>query len=646
MRYKPLILALLLSFSLPTYAAKDAPKEKAAAVKKAAPVKKEKEATKADVKKETSKKQAVKEKEEDKKTVKAKASKEKETADKNERASAKNKPAKAAEASADNKKANRKAEEPKETAKDKKATAAKSGKAKEQDKKTAEDKKDSKAKEPVKKAEPKETKAKEPAKKVAEDKKDGKKTKEPVKKAAEDKKAEAKEPAKKAAEDKKAEAKEPAKKAVDDKKDTKAKEQNKKAEPKVEPKATSSADNDFKAAVTAAANDMETKKSFAKRNEGFIIHVNATLKQLQQTRNNLSGINRKQRDAWEKFQKLNADANQLKAEVSNTRAQISRFVSGNYKNSQPNAVALFLKNADAGQKTRFLRYTRYINDANDQVMRDLEKQQKELAAQEQKINNELAYLKKLQANIQASLRQQGVTNTAEQAESRRQNAQMAKEAQKKINHRENEQRLNNLVKDLEKRKAEQRKAEAEARKKAAEARLAAAEKARKEQAAAQQKAEAERAAMSTLTDEDMKLQAPNTQGFTVSNANSFSRMQGRLKKPVNGTLAGLFGQDRGDGEVWKGVFYNTVPAPVSSIASGTVTFAGELEGYGKVVVLDHGDGYVSIYSGLSEIDIAQNYAVNAGSKIGTSGTLPSGETGLYLEVRYNGQVMNPLSWIN
>ena len=638
MRYKPLILALLLSFSLPTYAAKDAPKEKAAAVKKAAPVKKEKEAAKADVKKETLKKQAVKEKEEDKKAVKAKASKEKETADKNERASAKNKTAKAAEVAADNKKASRKTEEPKETAKDKKAAAAKSGKAKEQDKKPVEDKKDSKAKEPVKKADTKETKAKEPAKKAAEDKKDGKKTKEPVKKAAEDKKADAKE------------AKETANKAVEDKKDakkdTKAKEQNKKAEPKVEPKAASSAENDFKAAVTAAANDMESKKSFAKRNEGFIIHVNATLKQLQQTRNNLSGINRKQRDAWEKFQKLNADANQLKAEVSNTRAQISRFVSGNYKNSQPNAVALFLKNADAGQKTRFLRYTRYINNANDQVMRDLEKQQKELAAQEQKINNELAYLKKLQANIQASLRQQGVTNTAEQAESRRQNAQMAKEAQKKINHRENEQRLNNLLKDLEKRKAEQRKAEAEARKKAAEARLAAAEKARKEQAAAQQKAEAERAAMSTLTDEDMKLQAPNTQGLTVSNANSFSRMQGRLKKPVNGTLAGLFGQDRGDGEVWKGVFYNTVPAPVSSIASGTVTFAGELEGYGKVVVLDHGDGYVSIYSGLSEIDIAQNYAVNAGSKIGTSGTLPSGETGLYLEVRYNGQVMNPLSWIN
>ena len=71
-------------------------------------------------------------------------------------------------------------------------------------------------------------------------------------------------------------------------------------------------------------------------------------------------------------------------------------------------------------------------------------------------------------------------------------------------------------------------------------------------------------------------------------------MQGRLKKPVSGTLAGLFGQDRGDGEVWKGVFYQTTPAIVSSIAGGTVTYADELEGFGKVIVIDHGDGYISI----------------------------------------------------
>lgn len=569
MRYKPLLLALLIGFASPSFAAKDAPKEKAAPVKKS--VKDKKDA-------EPAKKEAAKDK--------AKPAAKKETAEaaKNERA--------------------KERRNDKETKKQDKADKTKKGEAK--------------AEEKAGKAVPAKT--------------------EPVK--GKDKAAD------KPAAKNNIKAK---KEAVElPKKDEAAAKQDKKAVEKKTDKAdkkTAAADSDdFKTAVTAAANDLESKKSLRSRNEGFIIHVNTTLKQLQQSRINLSAINRQQRDAWDKFQKLNADLNHLKTQVSNTRAQISRFVSGNYKNSQPNAVALFLKNAEPGQKTRFLRYTRYINTTNEQVIKDLEKQQKELAAQEQKINNELAYLKKLQVNVQSSLRRQGVTNTAEQAESRRQNAQMAKDAQKKINHKENEQRLNNLLKDLDKHKAEQRRQEAEARKKAAEARLAAAEKARKDRAAAAQKAADERAAMSNLTAEDMNIRAPSY--VRISNANSFSRMQGRLKKPVSGTLAGLFGQDRGDGEVWKGVFYQTTPAAVSSIAAGTVTYADELEGFGKVIVIDHGDGYISIYSGLSEIEVAKGYAVAAGSRLGISGTLPSGMEGLYLEVRYNGQAMNPLSWIS
>lgn len=569
MRYKPLLLALLIGFASPSFAAKDAPKEKAAPVKKS--VKDKKDA-------EPAKKEAAKDK--------AKPAAKKETAEaaKNERT--------------------KERRNDKETKKQDKADKTKKGEAK--------------AEEKAGKAVPAKT--------------------EPVK--GKDKAAD-KPAAKNNVKAKKEAAELP-------KKDEAAAKQDRKTVEKKTDKAdkkTAAADSDeFKAAVTAAANDLESKKSLRSRNEGFIIHVNTTLKQLQQSRINLSAINRQQRDAWDKFQKLNADLNHLKTQVSNARAQISRFVSGNYKNSQPNAVALFLKNAEPGQKTRFLRYTRYINTANEQVIKDLEKQQKELAAQEQKINNELAYLKKLQVNVQSSLRRHGVTNTAEQAESRRQNAQMAKDAQKKINHKENEQRLNNLLKDLDKHKAEQRRQEAEARKKAAEARLAAAEKARKDRAAAAQKAADERAAMSNLTAEDMNIRAPSY--VRISNANSFSRMQGRLKKPVSGTLAGLFGQDRGDGEVWKGVFYQTTPSTVSSIAGGTVTYADELEGFGKVIVIDHGDGYISIYSGLSEIEVAKGYAVAAGNRLGISGTLPSGMEGLYLEVRYNGQAMNPLSWIS
>jgi len=585
MRYKPLLLALLIGFASPSFAAKDAPKEKAAPVKKSVKAKKD---TVEPAKKESAKDKA--------------------------------KPAvKNARDKADDKPVAKSKKETAEAAKNERAKERKNDKeAKKQDKADKTKKGEAKTEEKAGKAVPAKN--------------------EPVK--GKDKAAD-KPAAKNNVKAKKEAAELPKKDETPAKQDRKAVE---KKTDKADKKTAAADSDDFKAAVTAAANDLESKKSLRSRNEGFIIHVNTTLKQLQQSRINLSAINRQQRDAWDKFQKLNADLNHLKTQVSNTRAQISRFVSGNYKNSQPNAVALFLKNAEPGQKTRFLRYTRYINTANEQVIKDLEKQQKELAAQEQKINNELAYLKKLQVNVQSSLRRQGVTNTAEQAESRRQNAQMAKDAQKKINHKENEQRLNNLLKDLDKHKAEQRRQEAEARKKAAEARLAAAEKARKDRAAAAQKAADERAAMSNLTAEDMNIRAPSY--VRISNANSFSRMQGRLKKPVSGTLAGLFGQDRGDGEVWKGVFYQTTPAAVSSIAAGTVTYADELEGFGKVIVIDHGDGYISIYSGLSEIEVAKGYAVAAGSRLGVSGTLPSGMEGLYLEVRYNGQTMNPLSWIS
>ncbi|HFC6369177.1 TPA: murein hydrolase activator EnvC [Neisseria lactamica] len=403
--------------------------------------------------------------------------------------------------------------------------------------------------------------------------------------------------------------------------------------------------DELKAAVSAATNDVENKKTLLKQGEGLLIRVSTSLEQLQEerirqerirrARGSLASVNRKQREAWDKFQKLNADLNRLKTEVAGAKAQISRFVSGSYKNSQPNAVALFLKNAEPGQKNRFLRYTRYVNDSNRKVVKDLEKQQKALAAQEQKINNELAYLKKIQANVQSLLKKQGVSDAAEQAESRRQNAKIAKDAKKMMEQKENERQLNHLLSSLEQKKAERRIRDAEARRKAAEARLAAAEKAGQEAA--------RRGAMSNLTAEDRSIQAPPATG--IGSADSFSRMQGRLKKPVDGVPTGLFGQSRSGGDVWKGVFYSTAPAPVESIAAGTVSYADELDGYGKVVVVDHGDNYISIYAGLGEISAIKGQPVSAGSKIGTSGSLPDGEEGLYLQIRYQGRVLNPSSWI-
>lgn len=597
MQYKPLLLALMLVFSAPVIAAGNTANSRSAEVKKQAKNKKEQPEA-AESKKEKGKNAAVK----DKKT----GSKEEAKEGKESKKTAKNR--KEAEKEATSKQSARKG---REESKESKA-----------EHKKAYGKPVSESKEKNAKTQPENKQGKKEAKGQDNPRKGGKSDKDTVS----------------------------ANKKARSDKDGKAVKQDKKH---TEEKNAKTDSDELKAAVAAATNDVENKKSLLKQSEGMLLHVSNSLKQLQeerirqerirQARGNLASVNRKQREAWDKFQKLNTELNRLKTEVAGTKAQISRFVSGNYKNSQPNAVALFLKNAEPGQKNRFLRYTRYVNASNREVVKDLEKQQKALAVQEQKINNELARLKKIQANVQSLLKKQGVTDAAEQTESRRQNAKIAKDAQKMVEQKENEQQLNNLLSNLEKKKAANRIQDAEAKRKLAEARLAAAEKARKEKEAVQQKAEARRAAMSNLTAEDKNIQAPAVMG--IGSANGFGRMQGRLKKPVAGVPTGLFGKNRNGGDVWKGVFYSTAPAPVESIAAGTVSYADELDGYGKVVVVDHGENYISIYSGLSEISVGKGYAVAAGSKIGTSGSLPDGEEGLYLQIRYEGQVLNPSSWI-
>lgn len=600
MRYKPLLLALMLVFSTPAVAAHDAAHNRSAEVKKQTKNKKEQPEA-AEGKKEKGKNGAVK----DKKTGGKEAAKE----GKESKKTAKNR--KEAEKEATSRQSARKGREG-----DKKSKA---------EHKKAYGKPVSGSKEKNAKTQPENKQGKKEAKGQGNPRKGGKAEKDTVS----------------------------ANKKVRSDKNGKAVKQDKKYREEKNAKTDS---DELKAAVAAATNDVENKKALLKQSEGMLLHVSNSLKQLQeerirqerirqerirQARGNLASVNRKQREAWDKFQKLNTELNRLKTEVAATKAQISRFVSGNYKNSQPNAVALFLKNAEPGQKNRFLRYTRYVNASNREVVKDLEKQQKALAVQEQKINNELARLKKIQANVQSLLKKQGVTDAAEQTESRRQNAKIAKDARKLLEQKGNEQQLNKLLSNLEKKKAEHRIQDAEAKRKLAEARLAAAEKARKE--AAQQKAEARRAEMSNLTAEDRNIQAPSVMG--IGSADGFSRMQGRLKKPVDGVPTGLFGQNRSGGDVWKGVFYSTAPATVESIAPGTVSYADELDGYGKVVVVDHGENYISIYAGLSEISVGKGYMVAAGSKIGSSGSLPDGEEGLYLQIRYQGQVLNPSSWI-
>lgn len=96
---------------------------------------------------------------------------------------------------------------------------------------------------------------------------------------------------------------------------------------------------------------------------------------------------------------------------------------------------------------------------------------------------------------------------------------------------------------------------------------------------------------------------------------------GSYRPPVQGKIIKTFGQQP-DGTFNKGVNIAAPKGvPVKAISDGVVKYAGsKAEGYGKMIMIKHGDGKISTYAHLNSIDVKQDAVVAAGSKIGTVGS--------------------------
>jgi septal ring factor EnvC (AmiA/AmiB activator) len=129
---------------------------------------------------------------------------------------------------------------------------------------------------------------------------------------------------------------------------------------------------------------------------------------------------------------------------------------------------------------------------------------------------------------------------------------------------------------------------------------------------------------------------------------SFTRLKGLLRLPVKGELMNRFGAPRDDGGMsWKGLFIRALEgAEVRAIASGRVVFAEWLRGFGNLLIVDHGEGYMSLYSNNESLYKQPGESVKAGDTIATAGN--SGgqeESGVYFELRHQGRPINPMAWI-
>lgn len=128
---------------------------------------------------------------------------------------------------------------------------------------------------------------------------------------------------------------------------------------------------------------------------------------------------------------------------------------------------------------------------------------------------------------------------------------------------------------------------------------------------------------------------------------AFAQTKGRLRLPVVGELSNRFGSPQAAGQLSsKGIFIRAREGQeVHVVGSGQVVFADWLRGFGNLLIVDHGDGYMSLYGNSEALFRKPGDDVRTGeviAAVGSSGG--SAESGLYFELRYRGKPFDPLPW--
>jgi murein hydrolase activator len=128
----------------------------------------------------------------------------------------------------------------------------------------------------------------------------------------------------------------------------------------------------------------------------------------------------------------------------------------------------------------------------------------------------------------------------------------------------------------------------------------------------------------------------------------FAELRGKLPVPVEGPVVRSFGDRRGGDMQWSGWLIRAdVGEPVRAIAHGRVAYADWLRGYGLILIIDHGDGFMSLYAHNESLLRDVGDWVNPGETVaivGNSGG--ASEPGIYFELRREGRPLDPVGWVD
>jgi len=134
--------------------------------------------------------------------------------------------------------------------------------------------------------------------------------------------------------------------------------------------------------------------------------------------------------------------------------------------------------------------------------------------------------------------------------------------------------------------------------------------------------------------------------FPTDSKDAFAKLRGKLSWPVAGKLLASFGQTRAGGVKWDGVLVSgSQGAAVRAVYHGRIVYADWLSGLGLLTIIDHGDGYLSLYGHNERLYKEVGERVTAGDTIATVGDSGGRSTpALYFEIRKAGRPVDPRPW--
>ncbi|MHA7849138.1 murein hydrolase activator EnvC [Serratia sp. D1N4] len=323
---------------------------------------------------------------------------------------------------------------------------------------------------------------------------------------------------------------------------------------------------------------------------------------------------------------LNASIAKLQKQQSTQQEMLAKQLDAAFRQGQHSALQLILSGEESQRSERILAYFSYLNVARQQSIEQLQQTRTQLAEQKGTLVVKQGQQKSLLGEQQTQQQKLEQARSARKKTLTSLEASLEKDQQRLVELRQNETRLRDQIARAER-----------------EARARAEREAREAAKVREQVKVKEQQAKKTGT----RYQPSEGERSLMARTGGLGRPEGQAVWPVRGRTEHRFGEQL-QGELrWKGMVISAAEgSEVKAIADGRVLLADWLQGYGLVVVIEHGKGDMSLYGYNQSALVNVGAQVRAGQPIALVGTSGGqGTPSLYFEIRRQGQAVNPLPWL-